>query len=193
MEQFTNTEMADMHIVYGEVHCNGRAAARLYAERYPNRRAPNYRMFANLHRNLCEYGTFSKSAQDTGRTRMTRTPALEEEILRRVEEAPGTSTRTIARDIAASQSSVWRTLHREHLHPYHLQRVQSLQPEDYPGRVEFAHWYLDKCNQNPAFPSFSRMKTFSVVKGSSINTMFMCGATTTHEVCAHMLPNDDFP
>lgn len=48
MEEFTNEEMARMHIVYGEVHCNGRAASRLYAERYLNRRVPNYRMFANM-------------------------------------------------------------------------------------------------------------------------------------------------
>lgn len=56
-------------------------------------------------------------------------PALEEESLHWMEEARGTSTQIIACDIAASESSVWITLHREHLNPYHL---QSLQPENYP-------------------------------------------------------------
>ena len=37
MEEFMNVEMADMHIVYCEVHCDGRAASRLHAEWYPNR------------------------------------------------------------------------------------------------------------------------------------------------------------
>lgn len=153
MEEFTNAEMADMHIVYGEVHCNGRAACRLYAERYPNRRVPNYRMFASLHRNLCEYGAFRRNRHDAGHPRTTRSPAFEEDVLRRVEAAPGISTRAIARDIPSSQSSVWRTCQAEKLHPYHFQRVQSLQPEDFPRRLEFARWYLDQCNRNSDFPS----------------------------------------
>ena len=52
---------------------------------------------------------------------MTRIPALEEEVLRRIEEVPGISSRVTALDISSSQSSVWRTFQAEKLHAYHLQ------------------------------------------------------------------------
>lgn len=54
MQRFTNAEMADMHLVYGAVDCNGRAAARLYNEWYSNNRVPNHKPFGKLCRNLCE-------------------------------------------------------------------------------------------------------------------------------------------
>ena len=34
MEEYTNVEVVDMHIENSEVHCNERAASRLYAELY---------------------------------------------------------------------------------------------------------------------------------------------------------------
>ena len=102
MEEFTNADMADMHIVYGKVHCNGRAASLLYAERYPNRSVRNCRMLVNLHRNLCEYGVFSRNKNDAGRPRTKHTPALEEEVLRQVEAAPSISTRAFTLDISFS-------------------------------------------------------------------------------------------
>lgn len=49
--QFTHSEYADMHLIYGEtrrvsnrgnVTYNARLAARLYSERYPSRNPTNY-------------------------------------------------------------------------------------------------------------------------------------------------------
>ncbi|GFV86159.1 hypothetical protein TNCV_671561 [Trichonephila clavipes] len=37
MERFTNTELTDMHLIYGLVEGNARAAERLYCERYLKR------------------------------------------------------------------------------------------------------------------------------------------------------------
>ena len=33
---------------------------------------------------------------------------------------------------------VWSVLHGNHYHPYHFQKVQALNPEDYERRVQFA-------------------------------------------------------
>ncbi|GFX14995.1 uncharacterized protein TNCV_4897631 [Trichonephila clavipes] len=62
MAEYTNAEKADMILAYGATDCNGRAAQRLYAERLPVRRTPAHTMFARLHQQLCETGSFQKAA-----------------------------------------------------------------------------------------------------------------------------------
>lgn len=81
MERFTHAEMADMHLVYGFVNGNGRAAVREYRERFPNRRIPQHQTFGRLHRLLRETGTSRARMHDTGRNRTVRTPEMEEEIM----------------------------------------------------------------------------------------------------------------
>ncbi|RZC38187.1 hypothetical protein BDFB_014170 [Asbolus verrucosus] len=41
----------------------------------------------------------------------------------------------------------------ERTHPYHLQRVQALQPTDYSRRVRFCQWVIYQVNDNPNFLS----------------------------------------
>jgi hypothetical protein len=35
-----------------------------------------------------------------------------------------------------------RCTNRDYIHPYHLQRVQPLKPEDPPRRIAFCQWLL---------------------------------------------------
>lgn len=58
MHQFTNIEMTDMLLAYGKMDCNGRAAQRLYVERFPDRHAPHHSTFASIERRLREGGEF---------------------------------------------------------------------------------------------------------------------------------------
>lgn len=60
MPNFTNSEMADMHFIYGLANGNAREARRLYMERYPNRIIPNHKIFSSIHRRLVETGTLKK-------------------------------------------------------------------------------------------------------------------------------------
>ncbi|CAG4962425.1 unnamed protein product [Parnassius apollo] len=57
VSRFTHREYADMYLIYGEtrkvstrgiVSLNARLAARLYAERYPDRRHPTYEVIERL-------------------------------------------------------------------------------------------------------------------------------------------------
>lgn len=48
MQQFMNTEIAVMHLVYGAIDGNRTAAVRLHAKRYPNRRVAHHQIFENL-------------------------------------------------------------------------------------------------------------------------------------------------
>ncbi|GFU30707.1 uncharacterized protein TNCV_1444311 [Trichonephila clavipes] len=91
MVEYTNAEKADMILVYWATDCNGRAAQRLYAERPPVRRTPAHTMFARLHQQLCETGSFQKAARN--RDRKARTELNEEIVLDMAETTPSLSTR----------------------------------------------------------------------------------------------------
>ncbi|GFU92497.1 uncharacterized protein TNCV_4794261 [Trichonephila clavipes] len=138
-----------MILAYGATDCNGRAAQRLYAERHPVRRTPAHTMFARLHQQLCETGSFQKEARNRDRTALTE---LNEEIVRdMVETTPSLSTRGIANEIGISYSSVWRILDDSALHPFHYQRVQSLKECDFAPRQAFSQRYLQQRITNPFF------------------------------------------
>lgn len=153
MNDFTNTEMADMHFIYGLANGSSLEARRLYAERYPQRVIPHHTIFARLHQRLRDAGTFKKKTVDCGRHREVRTAALEEAVLNLIEEHPETSTRKISETLNVSQSVIWRILKAQQLYPYHIQRVQALLPRDFPQRMVFCQWILQKCVQHPQFLS----------------------------------------
>jgi hypothetical protein len=44
--------------------------------------------------------------------------------------------------MGVSSFTIWRTLHEQGLHPYCLQRVQNLKPEDPPHRIAFCQWLV---------------------------------------------------
>ncbi|CAH1958902.1 unnamed protein product [Acanthoscelides obtectus] len=69
----------------------------------------------------------------------------------RVDENPSTSTRDVAREVQVSKTKVWQTLREEGLYPFHVQRVQALQPDDFPARVRFCEWLLHQHDNNPDF------------------------------------------
>ncbi|KAJ8964835.1 hypothetical protein NQ317_013345 [Molorchus minor] len=103
---YSNNELVDMLLMYGECHQVAAEAARRYAERFPKRTRQA------LH-----------------------TLQIEEEILDIVEDDPSTSTRDIARQVNVSQNKVWKTLRENQSYPFHVQRVQALQLQDHPARV----------------------------------------------------------
>ncbi|GFX65102.1 DUF4817 domain-containing protein [Trichonephila clavipes] len=149
MAEYTNVEKADMILAYGATDCNGRAAQMLYAERHPVRQTPAHTMFARLHQQLCETGSFQKAARNRDRT--ARTELNEEIVLDMVETTPSLSTRGIANEIGISYSSVWRILDDSALHPFHYQRVQSLKECDFAPRQAFSQCYLQQRIANPFF------------------------------------------
>lgn len=143
MANYTNSEMADMHFIYGLANGNAREARRLYMERYPNRMIPDHRIFSNIHRRLGETGTFKKNTNDAGKPRTVRTPQIEEIVLNEIDRHPRTSTRRISEHLNISHQVVWRILRASLLYPYHIQRVQALLPRDFPLRIDFCQWYLN--------------------------------------------------
>lgn len=56
MDDFSNEEYADMHLMYGLAGGNAAQAVRYYVERFQGRRVPDRRTFIRVDRGLRETG-----------------------------------------------------------------------------------------------------------------------------------------
>ena len=110
-------------------------ARELWIERFPNRAIPCARTFTSVVQHLEDHGTFKLQTHDRGRDRTERILQAEEQILERVEEEPDISTRRLAAEVGVSQFVVHRTLKEQDLHPCHVEKVQALEPADFPRHV----------------------------------------------------------
>lgn len=183
MNRYTNAELADIHFIYGLANGNGRAAARLYRERYPTRRQPNHQTFARVHQNLANHGCFRVTIEGTGRPRTARTPIFEEGVLHAVDRNPGTSVRALAVATGRAGTTVHRVLQGEGLHPFHVQRVQLLQLDDHPRRVAFAQWFVNQSAADMHFASsvlFCDEATFSREGMFNTHNAHMWALTNPH-------------
>lgn len=147
--EFSNLDMRDMISVYAQEDFCGRAAARRYSVLYPNRRQPDHKLFKNLYDRLGETGSFRPKSHN-GRPKMI-TPDQEEDVLVRVAEDTQISTRRLSAATLLSRASIHRTIQKENLYPYHFTPVQSLIPVDYPARLQFSRFLLNKHNDDPTF------------------------------------------
>ncbi|GFU34937.1 uncharacterized protein TNCV_2992291 [Trichonephila clavipes] len=140
--------------MYGATQGNGAASERMYRERFPGRKKhPDCQTFERIHRELRTSGTFYASRRGTGIGRHRRTHSLEQRILSTVDNNFSTSLRAVGSALGVSHQSVLRTLHEDRMHPYHLQRVQTITPDDYSRRLNFATWYLQQTAENQTFPA----------------------------------------
>ena len=158
--------MADMVYVYGATDGNGRAAARMYLERFQNKRQPSHILFGQLHRRLLESGAFEERGH-ISRERISRTLVIEElarfpqrsirsnaACCARILRNTKTSLRAIERVLGVGRSTIMRILHKDMQHACHFQKVQALVADDYFKRIAFSRLYLQ---QRVAQPDFSIM------------------------------------
>lgn len=152
---YTPSEYADMHLVYGEtrrinarggVSYSAREAARIYAERYPNRHHPAYGVFLRVN-NSYRQGRIPGGPRSEGRCQEHDVDVVEQEVLR----DPSTSVRAIERRTGIAKSTAHRILKRLKYHPYHIQKVQSLLTRDYAPRVNFCRRMIEIHRQDPNF------------------------------------------
>ena len=147
MIEYTFEEYSGMLIIYGEAERNVRAAQRVYEGRFSHRLTPSYTIFVRLRQRLRDTGAFQAKKADCGAPRTRRTLNFKENVLQHIDENPSMSTRTI--DLALD---VWRVLHEQQLHLYHLQEVHALGPADFGPRIIFCAWFRHQCVDNPEFP-----------------------------------------
>jgi hypothetical protein len=128
-----------MVYVYG--FCDGSAAAAdvEYRQRFQNSRISDRRVFTRIFNTLREAGTLP-SAHVSSEYQGQQDVAEVENILRLVERSSGTSSRRLSMRLGVQHTRVWRTLRDAGLYPYHVQRVQNLEPGDPIRQLEFCHW-----------------------------------------------------
>jgi hypothetical protein len=152
-----------MLLIYGKCGRKAKAAAKMYAQRFPNRNHPNHKVVVSAIARTIETGHILPNRKETdGAPRTVRTVENEEAILDDFKEGIE-SIREVAQELNISKTSVHRVMKTERRHPYHYTRVQYLQPEDYPARWEFCTWLLNLEENTPNFVSpilFSNESTF---------------------------------
>lgn len=160
--EYTNAEMLDMIMIYGETRGNGRASQRIYNERFPNRNVPHHGVFLRIAQRLRESGSFTRRNEGG---RPMDAANVEDRVLDYVYDNPTTSTRAAAAALGLpNHMTVFNILNRNDLHPYRYQRVQALNPGDFLHREQFCRWLLDQVRENGNFASnilFTDEATFS--------------------------------
>ena len=92
-------------------------------------------MFTRVYHTLRDTGTLPGV-----RIAAERDVDEEEGSVQMVQSSPRASTRRIARHFRDPHTRVWRTLHAEDMYPYHVQRVQHLEPGDLAARLNLCKW-----------------------------------------------------
>lgn len=144
---YTNAEYADMHLMYGLAQGNSVEAQRRYQEQFPQRRIPNRRTFEAVDRRLRDIGQVQPN-NVRERDIAEDMEEIEEDVLAMFDEDPSTSTRQVGRQLHVNHVLVWRILRGHQFHPYHIQKVQALNPADYPRRIDFCEWFLARVEDN---------------------------------------------
>jgi len=118
----TNPEYFDMAGVVYEISQRDKQrgfyseAARVYADRYPERYHPDRRFFARIHGNAFAYGNFAGPPRNARPRENPNTDA----ILAAVAANPQTSTRTIIGDLDISKTAVHNVLKKNEYKPYKI-------------------------------------------------------------------------
>ena len=133
MVEYTFEEYIEMLIIYGEAGRNGRAAQRIYEERFPNHRAALHFRQTSRAATKNRHSTFLARKADCGAPRTRRTLNFEENLLQYID--------------------IWHVLHENQFHPYHLQKTHALGPADFAPLVIFCAWFLHQCVDHPDIPS----------------------------------------
>jgi FixJ family two-component response regulator len=125
---------AEMLIIFGERGRNAREAARILADRFPDRPSDHKTILRVLARAQETGKVLPNRNEIAGGALTARTLANEEAILNIVEEDGTRSIREIAQEVDISSRSVHRVLNENRLYPFHYTCVQHLESEDYPAR-----------------------------------------------------------
>lgn len=164
---FTNAEMTDMILIYGQCDENSREAARVYAQRFPNRVQPRHQRFPELrdrlrttgtfapgrrgefgfHYNQCVFPEMLPNSQFLAHRNLNRPARGPEAVAVSTRTHPHNSTRKIAGVLGMNHVSVHKIIKTDlGMHPFKRMAVQELLPNDLPRRLQMCQWLLVMVN-----------------------------------------------
>ncbi|PNF27340.1 hypothetical protein B7P43_G02435 [Cryptotermes secundus] len=116
----------------------------------PRDHAPSKHAIRTWVQNFEETGSVGKR-KSSGRPGSAWTPENVEAVQASVLRSPHRSVRKVAAAVTVSRRSVQRILHELKFHPYKLQLVQELKPNDHLLRRQFCEAIMNKTDENPDF------------------------------------------
>lgn len=177
---YSAQEYANMHFIYGECKGNANEAATLYRERYPNARHPDYLVFIRVHSCFSEGRLPGSGVGGAGVGRPPRGDT-EDLVLAELDRDPTVSIRAIARRTGIGKTTAHNVLSKYKYHPFHLTRVQTLQPQDFETRMSFCRQMIMKIEEDPQF--------FDKILWSDESTFKRDGYTNLHNLHFWALQN----
>lgn len=150
MADYPPTEIVDMIMLLGECHNNARAAARLYAERFPGRRHPTDITI----RNLTERARAGHLVRERRHHEYNENDPRVVAVLAIIHLDPHVSSRQVEREHGIPRKTFLRILKVLRYHAYHITLVQALQVHHMQQRVEFCQWAIQEIDYNPDFFNF---------------------------------------
>lgn len=150
MADYPPEEIYDMILILGECRNRYRAASRLYARRFPNRRHPEHTTLRRLTRR-------ARNGNLVRRRRRRRIDIMDARtitVLAAVHLNPHISSRQIEREIGIPRTTALSILNRLQYHAYHITLVQDLRQHHIAMRIDFCQWALRMIQDNPDFFRF---------------------------------------
>ena len=174
---FTNEEMVDMLLIYGEYFRNAKQAEQRYAERFPERRHPTRPTFTNIVSRLRETGNLSPRKRIRNKT--VTNEAAEVAVLAAVAINPHASSREMEREIVISRTSVLRILYRHQFHPFHISLHQAVD-NDFEIRLEYNQWVLHQGHDFMSRILFTDEATFTNHGNVNVHNMHFWAVETPY-------------
>lgn len=147
MNNYSNSEKADMLRCYYISHNNARRASARYQQMYPYRMQPSFTYFNKLEHKLRESGSFNDKENRQRRQNEDQENA-EINILALLEANPRTSIREIAEECGCSVGFVSKIIKKHKFKAYKVQPVHEVMAGDYPRRMDFCRWLSREIHEN---------------------------------------------
>lgn len=150
MADYQPNEIVDMIMVLGECNNNYRAAARLYAARFPDRRHPRHTAISRL----------TQRARDGHMVRQRRHHVYDVNdarcvtVLAIIHVDPHISSRRVEKEHGIPRRTFLRILETLKYHAYHITLVQELQIHHFQQRLVFCQWALHMIENDQNFFNF---------------------------------------
>ncbi|KAJ8913301.1 hypothetical protein NQ315_010968, partial [Exocentrus adspersus] len=142
-------QLIQMVYAIGESDGNCFLAARIYAQKYPNRSHPDVRSLQNLKERFERTGSVSYEKKSKTPTVLNEENQLA--ISLAVVENPQVSVRVLSNDLNIKKSSISKCLQNNKFHPYHVQLHQELLENDFERRIHFCQWVHNVVAENEDF------------------------------------------
>lgn len=146
---YTNEDFLNLIIIYGECHRILDRTCRVFAERYPERPAPNRNLINRLLHNCREFGSFTHKV-------IKKSPVVDDEdaaitVLGYFSAYPKNSVSDAERDLRYAKSTVHRILVKHNWHPFKYNHVQFLNDGDLAIRINYCEWLMTRIQEDELF------------------------------------------